>query len=130
MGEILSKSIDENSKLLKKKLRVDENFDVIYRELDAGGRRIGFFFIDGFCKDDLMQKLLQYLIGLKPEDIPDNIDEFSEKCMPHVEVDILYDAESVVSNVLMGVTCFLVDGIEGSVALDTRTYPMRSVDEP
>ena len=51
--------LDENMAYLNEKLAVDSNFDVVYRVIEIGGRRACMYFVDGFCKDEMMQKLLQ-----------------------------------------------------------------------
>ena len=37
----------------------------------AGGKNACIYFIDGFCKDELMQKLLQQFMGITAEDMPE-----------------------------------------------------------
>ena len=56
---------EQNKHYLTQELRVNENFDIVSREIVIGGKKAVFFFIDGFCKDELMEKLLQYLIDKK-----------------------------------------------------------------
>ena len=51
-------------------------------------------------------------------------------CIPYVEVDVLGDFDQVLKNVLSGVTCLFIDGYESCIAIDCRTYPARSVEEP
>ena len=41
-------------------LKVNQNFDLICRRITIGNREACMYLVDGFCKDDLMQKLLQY----------------------------------------------------------------------
>ena len=36
----------------------------------------------------------------------------------------------MLKNLLSGVTCLFIDGYEACIAIDCRTYPMRSVEEP
>ena len=38
--------------------------------------------------------------------------------------------DAVIRNLLSGVTCLFIDGYEGCIAIDCRTYPARGVDEP
>ena len=64
---------------LNQQFRLEENFDLISRNIEIGGRKACFYFVNGFCKDELMQKLLQQFMEMKPEDMPDNIEQFAEK---------------------------------------------------
>ena len=61
----MSTSLSENMNYLNKFLSVDTNFDVVYRVIRIGGREACMYFIDGFCKDEMMQKMLQYVLDLK-----------------------------------------------------------------
>ena len=47
-----------------------------------------------------------------------------------MEVEILNSFEELTTQLLSGVACLLIDGIPCCVAVDCRTYPMRSVEEP
>ena len=52
-------------------LRVKESFDVIARKILVGGRDAVLFFIDGFVKDEVMEKILEYIMSLKAEEVKD-----------------------------------------------------------
>ena len=56
----MSSSLSENMQYLNKKLEVEKSFDLVYRVIKVGGRDACIYFIDGFCKDELMQKMLQH----------------------------------------------------------------------
>jgi len=45
-------------------------------------------------------------------------------------VDIYTKTDDVILQILSGKSVFLVDGLEGALAVDLREYPARSVDEP
>ena len=47
------------------------------------------YFIDGFAKDDILEKLMEYLMSLKPEDLKDiqTTQDFADTFIPYVEVD-------------------------------------------
>ena len=123
-------SLEENLKYMNRILPVKESFDIIQRDIRIGEKQSSFFFIDGFTKDEVMQKLMSGFIAIKKEDMPSTATEFSEKELPYVEVDVIDDFDQIVRNVLSGVTCLFIDGYEACLAIDCRTYPARSVDEP
>lgn len=70
------KNADENIMNFKDRLRFPANFDMLDREVRIGGKKAGFFFIDGFVQEDMVEKLSSFLF-LKPEDVS-NIDKFLE----------------------------------------------------
>ncbi len=126
----MSSSLEENMKYLNEQLGVGTSFDVVYRVIQVGGRNACMYFIDGFCKDEMMQKMLQYFIGLTPEELPDNAHEMSKKNIPHVEVDIQAGWEQIIYFIMSGVFALFIDGYDHCLLIDSRTYPSRSVSEP
>ncbi len=111
-------------------LPVKDSFDIIQRDIYIGGRAASFYFIDGFTKDETMLKILDSFMKVTKEDMPVDATAFSRACIPYVEVDIIGDFDLVLKNVLSGVTCLFVEGYEACIAIDCRTYPARSVEEP
>ena len=55
----MSGSIEKDTAFLNEKLKIGINFDLLYRDILVGQKQSSMYFIDGFCKDELMQKLLQ-----------------------------------------------------------------------
>ena len=53
-----------------------------------------------------------------------------EMAIPYTEVELIEDFDQVLKNLFSGVTCLFVDGYEGAIAIDCRTYPARNVEEP
>ena len=126
----VSKSVEENMNYLSTILPVKESFDIIQREMYIGGRKSSFYFIDGFSKDEAMLKIMDSFFHIQEADMPEDATEFAQKCVPYVEVDILGDFSDILKNMLSGVTCLFIDGYGACVAIDCRTYPARSVEEP
>lgn len=126
----IKNDFNENMEYMNEQLAVNTNFDVVYRVLDIGGKRAVIYFIDGFLKDDTMQKMLQYFATLKPEDMPESAHEMSKKYVPYVEVDLKDTYEDIFKDVLSGVLALFIEGFEQCILLDCRTYPSRSVQEP
>lgn len=123
-------SLERNMEYLNNELGVGKSFDVVYRVIQVGGRDACMYFIDGFCKDELMQKMLQYFMGLTPEEMPADAHEMSKKNIPYVEVDIEASWEQIVYFIMSGVFALFIDGYDKCLLIDSRTYPARSVSEP
>ncbi len=126
----ISKNIKENRRYFHEKLNVDVNFDMLYRDLVIGGKDSVIYFIDGFCKDELMMKMLQYFIGLKESDLPEDAAGMLKKNMPYVEVDMEERKDKIVTAILSGQLALFIDGYDKCILIDSRTYPARSVSEP
>ena len=126
----ISSSFEENIAYMDQVLPVKESFDIIKREMEIGGRKSFFYFIDGFVKDEAMLKLMDSFLSVTEEDMPEDAQAFSVKEVPYVEVEVLTDFDQVMRNVLSGTSCLFIEGYEGCLCIDCRTYPARSVDEP
>lgn len=105
----------------------DTNFDVIKKTIEIGGKEAHIYLIDGFTKDDLMEKIIEAIIQI--EKLPDTIEELSN-AVPHVEVNVRKTMAEAVRDFLTGTAVMLMDNYEGCLSIDCRTYPSRSVSEP
>lgn len=130
MEQKLTTSLYDNLLIMNKELKVDKNFDIIYRVIDIGGRKGCFYFVDGFAKDDVMQKLMQVFQEIKAEDMVDSAQEFSKKFIAYGEVETLWDKDELIKSILSGVPCLIIEGFSEVISIDFRTYPARSVEEP
>lgn len=128
--DAMTTSLKENMDFLNRKLDIDKNFDLVYRVIQIGGREACMYFVDGFCKDELMQKMLQRFMDIKPEELPENAHEMSKKCVPYVEVDLQSDFSQIIYFIMSGVFALFIDGYDQCILIDSRTYPARSVSEP
>ncbi|MBO5112671.1 MAG: spore germination protein [Lachnospiraceae bacterium] len=128
--EKMTSSLQETMEYLNKTLDVDKNFDLVYRVIKVGGRDACMYFIDGFCKDELMQKMLQYFMDLKEDELPKDAHEMSKKYIPYVEVDLQDDWKQIIYFIMSGVFALFIDGYDKCLLIDSRTYPARNVSEP
>lgn len=129
-GKKITVSREESTSYMNQTLPMRESFDLIQRDLMIGERMASFYFINGLNKDDDMLKLMDALLKIKKEDMPAGILQFMEMAIPYTEVELIEDFDQVLKNLFSGVTCLFVDGYEGAIAIDCRTYPARSVEEP
>ena len=117
---------------LSRKLRVDASFDLMSRPVSIGGRLSTLYFVDGFTKDEVLAKMLQYLTKLTPEDVEGitSADEFATRYITYTEVVLTADFDKAVTAVLSGTTALVVEGLDEVILIDARTYPVRGVEEP
>ncbi len=124
-------SYSENVAAADAYFRIEKNFDIIGRELSLGARRARLYFVNGFVKDALLEKVLEFLLRLPPETLeacrsPDAL----AACLPHVDVSVQTDAEAFAAAVFSGVFGLLVEGFDAGLLFDARAYPARSIAEP
>ena len=121
---------DKNVDYMNQMLPVEDSFDIVQRDIQIGGKDATFYFIDGFTKDESMLKIMDSFFNIKEGDMPKDAAAFATTCIPYVEVEVIGDFEQIFRNLLSGVTCLFIDGYQACLAIDCRTYPARSVDEP
>ena len=73
-----------NMEYLHQELRVEENFDLIYRFIRVGDRTACIYFLNGFVKSDIMEKLLEFFYSLTPEDLPEKSSELTKNQIPRL----------------------------------------------
>ncbi len=120
----------DDVRFLNEKLAVDKSFDIVTREIEIGGRKASFYFIDGFCKDEVIQKLLEYFMDFKEQDMPASAADMIKQAVPHIEVSAEGEWQSIADSLLSGMFVLMIEGLTQAVIVDARTYPSRGVEEP
>lgn len=113
-------------------LKPDINFDLVKRNLIIAERQAAMYFVDGYIKDEVFEKILEFFYKITPDEIskiPD-METFSFIKIPYVEVDYTSDVDKACTQILSGPTALVIEGIDGILLIDTRTYPTRSINEP
>lgn len=128
--EKITGSLPADMAYLNERLDVEKNFDIIYRTVHIGSKEACMYLIDGFCKDDLVQKLLQYFMDLTSDKMPEDMHGLSKQFTPYVEVEIEDRWDTLIQSLLSGMFVLLLDGYTKALLIDSRTYPSRGVEEP
>lgn len=117
---------------MREDLKVGVSFDTVCRNIIVGERQAALFFIDGFIKDEVFEKIMEFLFKITPDELEEfpNMEVFSKSKLPYVEVQYETDYKKAEIQVLCGVTALIIDGIAGILLIDTRTYPVRGISEP
>lgn len=129
---ILTKDVIQNYNKIVSKLKVKKSFDLVAREIRIGGRKSYLFFVDGFMKDEVAERILNKFISIPSEEMNEmkNISDFMNNFIAHIEVDKENDITKITSSVLAGPMAIIIDGFDEAIILDVRTYPARGTEEP
>ena len=128
----ITKSLAQNIELLKQKLPIGKSFDILTRDLYFGEQKVYWIGMDGFAKDDILQKItsdLQSLDFTKAEVVYD-LHKYVAAKIGYIEVDEASDLDVIIKSILSGPSVLLFDGFDTAIILDSRTYPVRGIDEP
>ena len=142
----LSGDYRENVRTVDAILRPQRNFDIIKKPLTVGDGELTLYFVDGFVKDTVMQKLMTHLVSLKglgtgqggaPSESEGKktraevVSAFIHAHVPYVETDATSDLDLMIQLVLSGATLILGSTFgEYGIIVDARTYPARDTAEP
>lgn len=133
----LSTDYKENVRKMDELLRVQDNFDVIRKDMQIGNDRMTLYYIDGFVKDGVMEKLMIFFLSLKSltQETPDATasvaQRFADAALPYVETDVTGAVDSMVQMVMAGATLILGSPFgDEAVLVDARSYPARETGEP
>ncbi|MCQ2479328.1 MAG: spore germination protein, partial [Clostridia bacterium] len=134
MPEFIPFEIDytKRVKQLDNFFRTSENFDVVAREIKIASRSAKLYFIDGYAKDEILEKVLEFIMKLTDKDV-DSVTEtrdFANKFLPYIEVDVHENVIPFSTFVYSGAIGLVVDGLKGGMLVDARTYPSRGIQEP
>lgn len=122
--------LQKDMEYLNTTLAVDKNFDLVHRMIHVGDKEACMYFVDGFCKDDVMQKILEYFIDMTPDRLPLDKHDMTKFDVPYVEVEIAHEWSTIIISLLSGMFLLFIDGYTKVVMIDSRTYPARNVEEP
>ena len=128
----LSNDYRKNVELLDSLLRVKENFDIIKKPLTMGQDELTFYYIDGFVKDGVMQKMMIYFLSVgKLGTGADAAERFLKGQVPYVETEITESVDVLSSMILSGAVVMLGSSFGAkAIVIDARTYPGREPSEP
>ena len=132
MGK-LGENYRVNVATLDSLLHPDENFDVIRKVLRVGQDEMTLYYIDGFVKDAVMQKMMVHFLSLKSlgERTDRSAQDFLFHNIPYVEADVTDDIDNMVQMMLSGATVMLGSAfLNRGIIIDARTYPARDTAEP
>ena len=121
-----------NISMLDSELRLKDSFDLVGRDLKIDKHNAKLYFVDGFCKDEIMVKIMSYFLKAEEKDFKNlkTAREFANKYVPYVETDVTANVSDFIKSVLSGGIGLIVEGYNEAIIIDARTYPVRSVGEP
>ncbi len=128
----LSDNYMDSVRLFDEALGVGRSVDMVSRDYVIGGRRARLWVVDGYGKDETLERMGAFWLSL-PENALEGLrdmQDFADRFISFSEVDVGSDTDELITSVLMGKTLLLVEGLSGGAQIDAKNYPSRSVEEP
>ena len=88
----------ENVRLLDGLLNINGSFDMLSKKVRLDDGELTLYFIDGFAKDTVLQKLMMHILSAKR--LTRGAREFMEKSLPYIETDVTDDVEQMIFTVM------------------------------
>lgn len=130
MEQFICKDIDVTMKNIDSKLHIGTSFDMLKKEIKIADKEAALYYINGMCKDDLLEKLQEFFIQIQKEQMPNNIEDLGIDLIPYIQIDIKSKEEDIITGILSGIVCVAIDGYDSVVMIDARKYPARAISEP
>ena len=87
---------------LNAQLLVDDNFDIVRRDLIIQETGFSFYFIDGFIKDEVMEKMMEFFLKNTFDFKIKDMRVLANHLVPYVEVEVFEKVEEMTTAVLSG----------------------------
>lgn len=113
-------------------LKVNDNFDIIKRELLVQDKNLTFYCVDGFVKDEVLEKMMEFILkaDLASMERNDSLQALANQLVSYVETDLSNGFQQMITAVLSGSVLLMIEGYEKGILIDARTYPTRGMEEP
>lgn len=116
---------------LDEALKVKDNFDIIKRELLVQDKKLVFYCVDGFVKDEVLEKMMEFILKADLTSMENNgLQALANQLVSYVETDVSKDFQQMITAVLSGSVLLIIEGYEKGIVIDARTYPTRGMQEP
>ena len=128
----LTEDYEQNIIFLDEKLNVKNNFDILKKKLKIGKDDVTLYYIDGFVKDTVMQKLMTHFLSMDGVGCGENAAQrFADEKLPYVEVEAIQDVNVMLRMIMSGASIMLAEGFGAwAIIIDSRSYPARDTAEP
>lgn len=128
----LSTFLQENIDYIKNHLPIGTSFDLMTRNLFLGDTKAFFLGVNGFCKTEILQRILSdlqnpmYMSDGQVEDLM----EYMDAKIGYAQTSLSDSWDEIIRSVLSGPSALFVDGFDQAILIDVRTYPARGISEP
>ncbi|WP_127585964.1 spore germination protein [Paenibacillus koleovorans] len=127
----ISPSLEVVMRALEEKVGLHRSFDIVFREMEFGTKRVAFFYVNGFAKDTVLTDVITRLTYVDEEELqPDPLKSFLERFVPHIQVESMHELDKVIEFVLMGSCGMFIEGETSALVVDAKSFPVRSIEEP
>ncbi|WP_237706211.1 spore germination protein [Ornithinibacillus scapharcae] len=127
----MSAKIKDNAKYLKERVGVGTSFDVGFREITLIKTEVQLYYVTGLIDSLIIQDIIEELVNLNEKESERNkIAEIIKNRLLHQQVTEIKTMDEAVDQILSGLIVIFINGERFAYAVDVRSYPGRSPQEP
>lgn len=128
----LPSSLTQNIQWIQSVFPIELSFDLISRKISFQNTEGFWIGINGLCNlkplQDLFDDLQDPSFFSEPQIT--NLQKLLQDKIGYVQSEICSDPQKLVHSILSGAGVLFLDGFSSAVIIDTRSYPLRSIEEP
>ena len=130
--ETLTGKFQADVQMLDDIFGIGRNYDISGRALVIGGKNAHLYFLDGYGKDVVIERILAFILSLTPQQMRTvrDMDQFASHFGTYGETVTENQIEQIVTSLLLGKCVLLIEGMERALLFDAKAYPTRGVQEP
>ena len=86
----MKKEYEKLNTRLKEQMQTDLNFDIVVKPLLVQGIHMSLYFVDGFAKDEILEKMMEFLLKADIKECVEtqDIQTFCDSWLSYLEVDV------------------------------------------
>lgn len=120
----ISSNYEENVQWFNDVLGAGRSCDMVCRDLYVGGRRARFWVIDGFAgRHPGADGGLPGCRSAGGGEGLTEMQQFADRYVTFMEVNVSYDRDDIVTSVLMGKSLLVMEGLSGAALIDAKELP-------
>ncbi len=130
--ETLTGKFQADVQMLDDVFGIGRNYDISGRALVIGGKNAHLYFLDGYGKDVVIERILAFILSLTPQQMRTvrDMDQFASHFGTYGETVTENQMEPIVTSLLLGKCVLLIEGMDRALLFDAKAYPTRGVQEP
>ncbi|MCH6268376.1 MULTISPECIES: spore germination protein [Neobacillus] len=127
----IPESVNEVENYMKQSVGLGISFDLGVRKLTILKKEIQIYYVNGLCDTMYIIQLIKELVGINNrEKLSTDLFKVIENRLVNQSVEQITQLDLLVDKVLSGLIAVVIDGESTGFAIDVRSYPGRSPQEP
>lgn len=127
----IPESVHEIESYMKQRVGLGKSFDLGIRKLIILKKEVNIYYVNGLCDTSYIIQLIKELVEINDhEKLSTNLFKIIDNRLINQSVEQIKDLDQLVLKVLSGLIVVVMEGEDTAFAIDVRSYPGRSPQEP